>query len=90
MIFGLWRRRKRELEKSLIIFEIYILSAFHGQSHDGKSKDPLTGRAAVKSFAVLSSLHLISPFSPITQQSLVVSFKGVSDWLFTIKERGKG
>ena len=51
---------------------------------DGKSKDPLTERAAVKSFTVLSSLHLISPFSRITRKSLVVSFTGVSDWLFTI------
>ena len=47
IIFDLWRRKKRELENNLTIFETCVLNPFHGQKikrkifSDGKSRGPL-------------------------------------------------
>ena len=52
--FGLLRRKRRELENNLNIFETCVLNPFNGQKikesffSDGKSRGPLLAGAALK------------------------------------------
>ena len=54
IIFGLWRRKKRELENNLTTFETCVFNPFRGQNikekifSDEKSRGPLLAKAALK------------------------------------------
>ena len=57
IIFGLWRRKKRELENNLTIFETRVLNPFHGRKV--KENFFLTGSLEDRSYR---ERHLNEPF----------------------------